>query len=372
MLMNSCNVPFVNLAAQFATLKKELTDAFVTIGESGHYVGGEIINSFEGELAKLAGTTFAVAVANGTDALQLSMKALNIGPGDEVVTTPNSFIATAGSINAVGAKIRFAEVNSEYNIDPNKIQDAITEKTKAIIPVHLTGNPADMDPINAIAKKHNIFVIEDAAQAINASYKGRKVGSLGNMASFSLHPLKNFHLMGDAGFISTDNEELYTRLKKLQNHGLKNRDEAEFWGYNSRCDALQAAIGLQKIPFFNSWTERFREIANKYHQCLENHVECPVTSPHSNPVFHNFVIQVNNRDNIMAELSLLGVETKVHYPIPLHLMHAAKDLGYQRGDFPLVERQSERILSLPIYPELTDEQVEHVINSLIKVIEKGQ
>jgi len=363
--MTYLRVPFVNVAAQFLTMEDELVDVFKRVGRSGMYVMGEEVNAFDKALADTCETEFALSVGNGTDALILALKALNIGEGDEVITAPNSFIASAGAIVAVGASIKFVDVGDDFNLDIDSLAAAITDKTKAIIAVHLTGNPVDIDALKEITVPKNIKIIEDAAQAIGASYKGKKVGSLGDIACFSLHPLKNFHLLGDAGFISTNNKALAEDISLLRNHGLFNRDESAKWGLNSRCDTLQAAIGLAKIPQLPAWTSRFQQIAKRYHHLLAKHVQCPVWAEHNIPVFHNFVIQVDNREKLMSELSSRGVDTKIHYPIPIHLMKAAQNLGYKAGDFPQAESQAKRILSLPIYPELTDDQVEHVAQCII-------
>ncbi len=358
-------VPFVNVAAQFIAMEDELVEVFKRVGRSGMYVMGEDVQSFDKALAEVCETKYALSVGNGTDALILALKGLNIGEGDEVITAPNSFIASAGAIAAVGATIKFADVGNDFNLDVNAVEAAITDKTKAVIAVHLTGNPVNIDALKMVTAPKNIKIIEDAAQAIGASYKGKKVGGLGDVACFSLHPLKNFHLLGDAGFITTNNKALAEDISLLRNHGLFNRDESAKWGLNSRCDTLQAAIGLAKIPHLSAWTARFQEIAKRYHHLLEQHVQCPVWSSDNTPVFHNFVIQVNDREKLMSDLSSRGVDTKIHYPIPLHLMKAAQNLDYKAGDFPQAESQAKRILSLPIYPELTDDQVDHVAMSII-------
>ncbi|GEA06030.1 hypothetical protein KUL42_07910 [Alteromonas sp. KUL42] len=365
-------VPFVNLGAQFESLKTELVDTFVRVGSSGQYILGPEVECFEAGLANITDTKYAIAVANGTDALELVLAAWGIGPGDEVITAPNSFIASAGAVKAVGANVVFADVGEDYNIDPLEIEKKITPKTKVIIPVHLTGNPANMTAINAIAKRHQLKVLEDAAQAIGATHKGRAVGGLGDAAAFSLHPLKNFHLCGDAGFISTNDKALYEQICLLRNHGLVNRDESIRWGRNSRIDALQAAIGNVKLPYFAKWTERFKQIASRYHQRLNKVVECPKVSGEDCAVYHNFVIQVDRREALMAHLLEKGVESKIHYPIPLHLMRSARKFGYREGDFPVTERQRDRILSLPIYPELTDSQVDYVCDVICAFYEAAQ
>lgn len=358
-------VPFVNVAAQFNKLEDDLVDIFKNVGQSGMYVMGDACQEFEQALAEMFQVQHCHVVGNGTDALILALKAFDIGVGDDVITTPNSFIASAGAIAAVGANIRFIDVGDDFNIDVSQLVKTITPNTKAIIAVHLTGNPADIDAIKKITDPLGIKIIEDAAQAIDATYKGRKVGSLGDVACFSLHPLKNFHLMGDAGFITSNNNDLMNKVGLLKNHGLINRDESSRWGLNSRCDTLQAAIGLYKLPFLSQWTARFKEVAERYIKGLQEYVQCPLWSPVNDPVFHNFVIQVKERDLLMDYLTQQGIGCKIHYPIPLHLMSAAQGLGYGVDDFPLCEYQAKHILSLPIYPELTDVQVDYVINNVI-------
>jgi dTDP-4-amino-4,6-dideoxygalactose transaminase len=358
------HVPFVNLAAQFIELEDELVEAFKKAGRAGAYIQGAEVERFEQGLAQICGTQYVVSVANGTDALELVLTAWGIGPGDEVITAPNSFLASAGAIVAVGATPVFADVTDDLNIDPIKIKQVLSAKTKAIIPVHLTGNPAKMDDINLIARENGLKVLEDAAQSIGATYANKPVGSLGDAAAFSLHPLKNLHLMGDAGFISTNDERLYQQLLALRNHGLINRNESAQWARNSRLDAIQAAFGNIKLNHFARWTKRFQAIAEIYHQRLSDIVDCPKVDDNNKAVFHNFVIQVPFRDKLMAFLADKGIETKIHYPIPIHLMACSADLGYQLGDFPETEKQSQTIMSLPIYPELTNEQVEFVCQQI--------
>jgi dTDP-4-amino-4,6-dideoxygalactose transaminase len=357
-------VPFVNLGAQFEFLEQELVETFCRVGRSGAYILGDEVERFETGLAALCGTRYAITVANGTDALILIMKALGIGGSDEVITVPNSFVASAGGIAAVGAKPVFVDVGEDFNLDPKQLEQAITSSTKAIVPVHLTGNPADIYEINKIANKYGILVLEDAAQAIGARHHGKCVGSLGFAAAFSLHPLKNFHLMGDAGFITTDDECLKNKLLQVRNHGLINRNESVCWGLNSRLDSLQAAIGNAKLKHFDAWTSRFKEIAQLYTFALKDVVRIPLIPTENEAVFHNFVIRDSNRDELAEYLLQRGVETKIHYPIPLHLMECSKGLNYKFGDFPATENQSREILSLPIYPELTNEQVKYVCHTI--------
>jgi dTDP-4-amino-4,6-dideoxygalactose transaminase len=360
----SIKVPFVALGRQFEAYEPELIEIFRSVGRSGAYVHGPQVAEFEEAAAKACGVSHAVAVANGTDALILPLRSWGIGPGDEVITAPNSFIASAGAIAAVGAQIRFADIEEDLNISPAAIEKAITKKTKAIMPVHLTGRPARMDEINAIARAHNLFVIEDAAQAIGASLNGRPVGSLGHAAGFSLHPLKNLHVHGDGGFITTNDEKLAQHLRILRNHGLLDRDTCSEWALNSRLDSLHAAIGTFKFKHLDAWTRRFREIADRYREGLKDCVRVPVDRPGEVAVYHNFVVLADRRDELMAYLLARGVETKIHYPILLHLQPAARGLGYKEGDFPVAEATSKKQMSLPIYPELREDEIVCVIEAI--------
>lgn len=357
-------VKFVNIAAQFNSLKDEILKKIDDICQSGSFILGNELKEFERNFASYCGCRYAVGVANGTDALFLVMKALGIGSGDEVITAPNSFLATAGAVIAAGAKPVFADVRDDYNIDPNKIEEAITGRTKAIMPVHLTGRPADMSAILDIAKRHDLYVIEDAAQSVGASYNGKKAGSFGIAGCFSFHPLKTLNAYGDGGAITTNDTTLYEKLVKIRNHGLKNRDECDVWGYNSRLDNLQAAILNVKLRYLDGWNKRKREMAAMYGERLRGVVKVPVDAQSEEPVYHTFIVQCERRDELMQHLLKLGVETKMHYPIPIHLQEAASLLGYKKGDFPVAEAQAKKILSLPIYPELSDEELEAVCNAV--------
>lgn len=362
-------VPFVNLGAQFAAQETEFVELFTRLGRAGQYVLGDEVSKFESGLAEICQTQYAVAVGNGTDALELVLQAWGIGAGDEVITVPNSFIASGGSVAAVGATPVFVDVGSDYNMDVSKLADAITPRTKAIMPVHLTGNPANMTAIKGVASEYGLRVLEDAAQAIGAVHCGKPVGGWGDASAFSLHPLKNLHLLGDAGFIATDDESLCEHLLRLRNHGLMSRNQSQHWGRNSRLDNLQAGFGNLKLPHFGRWTARFREIAASYCEGLQGLVELPQIAAHNRAVFHNFVIQVDDRSQFMAAMGDVGVDTKIHYPMPLHLMQCAASLGYRPGDFPVAEAQAERIVSLPIYPELTDAQVHYVCQHIKRYVE---
>lgn len=369
--MRRMNIPFVNLAKQFIGLENELTLAFLEVGRSGVYIMGEKLEEFESEAAKYCETSFAIGVANGSDALFLVLKAMGIGPGDEVITATNSFIASAWVIAATGAKPVLVDVGKDFNLHEENIAPAITARTRAIIAVHLTGRPAPMDEINALAKKHNLFVLEDAAQAIGAKYRGRRVGSLGLAAGFSLHPLKNLGIYGDGGLITTSDPSLNIALRKLRNHGLRNRDECELWGFNSRLDAMQAAFASIKLKKIEVWNQRCREIASLYRNGLQDFVDVPLDEDWEECVYHNFVIRTEYRDELMVFLKDHGVDTRIHYPIPIHLQEAARELGYLKGAFPNAERYALSMISLPIYPELTDDEVKYVIHVIKLFFNKG-
>lgn len=357
-------VPFVDLTREFKTHEEKLVEIFRQIGRSGAYVMGPELAEFEAQAAKACGVKYALGVADGTDALILGLKAFGVGVGDEVITTPNSFIASVGAIVATGATPKFVDVKEDLNMDPDLLQDVLTEKTKAIMPVHLTGRPSAMDGINKFARANDLFVIEDAAQAIGAQYRGRPVGGLGDIGAFSLHPLKNLHIYGDGGLITTDREDFYQRMKELRNHGLKDRDTCGEWGINSRLDTLQAAIATYKLGLLDEWTERFREIAAIYRQELSDFVTVPVDLDEEFAVYHNFVVHSDRREELMAFLAGRGIDTKIHYPILLHMQPAAKSLGYKEGDFPMAEKLSNTMMSLPIFPSLTQTEIESVVSGI--------
>jgi dTDP-4-amino-4,6-dideoxygalactose transaminase len=357
-------IPFVDLARQFRSIEPQLTQAFLNVGRSGGYIMGDLLESFECKVAEFLDVRHVLGVADGSDALFLVLKALEVGPGDEVITATNSFIASAWVIAATGATPVLVDVCEDFNIDPAKIEAAVTSRTKGIIPVHLTGRPAAMDEINAIASRLGLFVLEDAAQAIGARYRGKRVGGLGMAAGFSLHPLKNLGVYGDGGLITTNDSMLDAKLRKLRNHGLRNRDECEMWGFNSRLDTMQAAFAQIKLERLDGWNERCRQIAKAYAEDLAFCVQVPVDQAWEECVYHNFVIRTDRRDALVAHLKECGVDTRVHYPIPIHLQDAAKDLGYKAGDFPNAERFTQTMISLPIYPELTNAEVAHVVASV--------
>ena len=359
------NVPYVDIGAQTRLLKKDLLRAIEEVLDHGNFILGQEVQSFEEAFAAYCGVRFAVGVNSGTDALFLSLKALGIGRGDEVITAPNSFIATVSVIIAAGAKPVFVDVRNDYNINPDLIKQAITPRTRAIMPVHLTGKPADMDPILEIAHKHKIQVIEDAAQAVGAKYREKKTGAIGDIGCFSLHPLKTLNACGDGGIITTDDENIFAELRRLRNFGLINRDETAIWGYNSRLDSLQAAILLVKLKWLDEWNEKRRQNARFYESRLKNVVSLPVEQPHECGVFHTYVVQAEKRSELQDYLQSKGIGTRVHYPIPLHLQPAARELGYQKGDFPVCEEQSKRILSLPVHQGINEEHVHYVADNIV-------
>ena len=358
-------IPYIHLGQQHAPLKQEILKSVEALLDNGNYILGEEVSTFEKRFAEMCQTKYALGVGNGTDTMILSMRALGIGVGDEVITAPNSYLASASSIALAGATPVFADVREDYNIDPAQIEKAITKKTKAIIPVHLTGRPADLDAIMAIAQKHNLHVIEDCAQAVGARYKNKSVGSFGITGSFSLHPLKNLGACGDGGVITTNDDKLFSYLSKARTHGHSSRDEVDFWSFNTRLDNMQAAILNVKFNSLENWNNRRREIAERYWKGLHQlPMYVPKDKEYEHSVYHTFIIQTDKRDALMSYLREQGVDTKIHYPVPIHLQKAAAYLGYKKGDFPVTEKQCETILSLPVFPQLNNVEVDYVIEKI--------
>lgn len=359
-------VKYSYLEEQFSDVEPFLDDIRALV-QTGDFTLGAAVTEFETRFANLCGHPYAVGVSSGTDALILSMKILGIGPGDEVITTPNTFIATVGAIAMTGARPVFVDNDQEYCIDPNLIEQAVTPKTKAILPVHLTGNPADLPAIMEIAQRHDLIVIEDAAQAILASIDGKHVGSWGETACFSLHPLKNLNVWGDGGVIVTRSQELYEKLRLFRNHGLGTRDEVLMFGYNCRLDSLQAVVANRLIDQVHDITNKRIANARRFDEGLADlaeYVVVPPRRPGVKQVFHTYVIQASDRDSLLSHLLENGVEAKVHYPIPLHLQKAAEHLGYKKGDFPVCEAHCDSILTLPVHQHLTDDQVDFTIEKI--------
>jgi len=367
------HVKFVDLAREYQLLAPLLHECLERVGQSGHYILGPEVEAFEQEFARYCGSRHAVAVANGSDALMLSLFCLGVGAGDEVVTPANSFIASAWVIARTGARIVFCDVREDdMNLDPECLKKVVNERTKVIMPVHLTGRVARMEEIQAIANSCGAKVMEDAAQAVGADRFGKRAGSFGWCAGFSLYPLKNLHGYGDGGVITCDDDDFAAHLRQYRNHGLKNRDVCEFWGINSRLDELQAAFLRCKLPRLDEWNQRFQAIARRYQQSLGDHYCLPPWEESESPVFHRYIIQHPERDKLAEFLLKRGVETKVNYPIALHLQPAARELGYQLGDFPVSERLCERILSLPMHAQMRDDEVDYVIEQMLAYVPQGQ
>ena len=354
-------VPYVDLAAQWETERDDLLPILDQVLSSGAYIGGEVVERFETAVAQYCGTEFAVELNSGTDALVCALHALGIRPGDEVITPPNSFIASTAAIVHLGAVPVFVDVLPDQNIDPALIEAAITPKTRAIMPVHLTGRVAHMDAVNEIACRRDLFVIEDAAQSFGSKWRDKSSGALGRVGCFSTHPLKNLNACGDGGFITTDDEEVALKIRLMRNHGLVDRNNVEVFGMVSRMDALQAAILNFRLAHLHQTIEVRRRNADLYQQLLDpNFVYFSPEKEEEFNTYHTFVIQVDRREELRASLASLGVETAIHYPIPIHLQTAGRRFGYKNGDFPVTESQAERILTLPINQTLSEEQVRFV------------
>ena len=357
-------VPFVDFKRRYALYRDEILAGVDEVFSSGNYILGLYVEKLEKLLSDYLNCPYVLGVADGTTALILSLKILNIGIDDEVIVPVNSFVASAGAVAAVGATPVFCDVGEDFNIDVNKIKKYVTPKTKAIMPVHLTGRSADMQSIMSIAKENNLFVIEDAAQSIGAKYHHQFTGTIGDIGCFSLHPLKNLHAYGDAGIITTRNKTCYEQLKLLRNHGLADRDTCTQWGLNARIDSVQAKIVSIGLQYLTQWNEKRRDTAAHYQNNLKKFVKVPVESKNIFSVYHNFVILTEQRDALASFLQTQGVDTRVHYPIPLHLQPAAKKLNYKVGDFPVAEQLAKEMLSLPIYPELKDEEIRYIIRKI--------
>jgi dTDP-4-amino-4,6-dideoxygalactose transaminase len=361
---------FLDLKAQYATIKDELRQAVDSVFESQHFILGEEVQRLEEELAKYVGVPAAVGCASGSDALYLALLALKIGPGDEVITTPFTFVATAGAIARTGAKPVFVDILPDsFNIDPAAIAAAITERTKAIIPVHLFGLAADLKSILALAEEHHLAVIEDAAQSIGATYHGRQTGSFGLFGCFSFFPSKNLGCAGDGGLVTTTDAELADRLKLLRAHGSRRKYHYEIIGTNSRLDALQAAILRVKLKHLDAWAKARQRHAASYRVLfadygLNDRVIAPTCPTHSTHVYNQFVVRVAQREALRNHLQQHGIPTDVYYPSPLHLQPAFEYLGYREGSFPVSEHAAKEVLALPVYPELTEQDQDRIVSTI--------
>lgn len=360
-------VGYSYLSEQFADPRPILAEIGKLV-RATDYTLGKPVQEFERKFAKVIGARYAVGVNSGTDALFLALKAAGVRPGDEVITAPNTFVATVGAIVAAGAQPVFVDIReNDFTIDPARIAKAVTRKTTALLPVHYAGHPADMPAILKIARKHGLKVIEDACQAIAAEIAGRRVGTFGLAGGFSLHPLKNLNVWGDGGVIVTNSPSVRDKLMLLRNHGLHGRDEVNLWGYNSRLDSLQAVVGNRLIGDVE-WITRTRiRWANCYDRAFADLVPM-VTIPDRRPglryVYHLYMLIVKDRDKLLKHLQDSGIEAKVHYPLPLHLQKAARTFGYKKGDFPVTEAQARSIITLPVHQHLTRRQVEYVIRKV--------
>ena len=359
-------IPFVTFKPMEAVLDKELREAFNRVYTRSWYIEGVEDETFEKAFAEYCDSKYCVGVGNGLDALFLALKALGVGAGDEVIVPSNTYIATALAVTYVGATPVFVEPDIRtFNIDPTRIEEAITDKTKAIMPVHLYGQPCDMDPIMEIAKKYGLFVVEDCAQAHGATYKGKVIGSFGDAAGFSFYPGKNLGALGDAGATVTNDEELAKKVRALGNYGSDYKYHHIYKGNNSRLDELQAAFLAAKLPHLNRMNEERRRIAQKYIDGIKNEeVILPYIPEYANPVWHIFGIRCKRRDELEKFLNDAGIGTNKHYPIPMHLQECYKDLGFKEGDFPIAEEISSTQLSIPMYYGMTDEEVQYVIDKV--------
>ena len=360
------NIPFVDLQSQYQSIKAEADAAVLAVMQRGDFVLGGAVTEFERVFAEYCGAKYAVGVDSGYSALELIVRAYGIGPGDEVITAANTFIATTLAISNTGATPVLVDIDPEtYNIDPAKIAAAITPRTRAIMPVHLYGQPVDMDPIMAIARKHGLYVFEDAAQGSGARYKGRRVGSLGHAAGFSFYPGKNLGAYGDGGMVVTDDAEVAEKVRLLRNIGQRVKYYHEVKGFNHRLDTIQAAVLKVKLPHLDGWNAERRRAAASYAEMLAGlPLITPRTADYAEHIFHLYVVRVHNREPLMEYLKERGIATGLHYPIPIHLQPAYSELGYKAGDFPITEAYAETILSLPIFPELTDEKVAYVVDAI--------
>jgi dTDP-4-amino-4,6-dideoxygalactose transaminase len=359
-------VPLVDLSAQTAIIKGEVANAINGVIERSDFILGQDVELFEEEFAAFCGAAYAVGVDSGTSALELALRAYNVGPGDEVITAANTFIASALAISYTGATPVLVDVDSKtYTMDASWLKDAITGRTKAIVPVHLYGHPADMDSILEVARQHGLIVIEDACQAHGAKYKGRPAGSLGHAAAFSFYPGKNLGAYGDAGAVVTSDSKVAEGIKMLRNYGSAQKYHHSLRGFNRRLDTLQAAILRVKLRHLDAWSISRRRNAQNYNTLLTHcSVAVPMEAGYAESVYHLYVIRVEKRGQMQAYLNARGISTGIHYPIPVHLQLAYKDLGYKQGNFPITEQYAKEILSLPMYPELTEGTIEYVADAV--------
>lgn len=361
-------IKLVDLKVQYQEIHEEICSAIKNVIEESAFILGKYVQEFEDSFARFCNTRFAIGVASGTDALTLTLRALGIGPGDEVITVPNTAAPTAEAISHTGAKVVFADIDPEtYNIDPREAEKKITRRTRAIIPVHLYGQPAHMDELKELCQANGLMLIEDAAQAHGAEYKGQRVGGIGDAGCFSFYPSKNLGAYGDGGAVVTNDERIADKVRMLRDHGRHEKYTHEIEGYNSRLDGLQAAILSVKLKYLDEWNEKRRRLASIYDELLSsiNGVDIPKNKDIVTPVYHLYVIRVRNRDSLRKKLKQENnIQTGIHYPTPLHLQPAFAYLGLGKGSFPIAEEAASSILSLPLYPEMTQEQAEAVADAI--------
>ncbi len=363
-------VPLLDLKAQYAKIKDEILAAVSEVLESQRCIGGPKVEELEKRIAEISGCKYAVGTSSGTDAILNTLMSLEVGSGDEVITTPFTFFSTVGCIARVGAKPVFVDIDPKtYNINSSQVADAVTKRTKAIMPVHLFGQVADMDPIIKVAKEHNIAVIEDAAQSITSTYKGRKAGSIGMAGCFSFFPSKNLGGIGDGGMIVTNDEGFYQRAFIMRNHGSKPKYYHEFIGGNFRLDPIQAAALLVKLSYLNEWSEARRKNAAYYNKKFKGTVvQVPYISPDCVTIYNQYVVRVPRRDEVVAHLKGNNIGCEIYYPVPMHLQKCFAYLGYREGDFGESEKAAKEVMALPVYPELTDEMKDCVAQTILSFL----
>jgi dTDP-4-amino-4,6-dideoxygalactose transaminase len=366
-------IPYGDLRAQYRSIKAEIDAAVLRVLDSTQFILGDEVTAFEREFAAYCGTSDAVGVNSGTSALHLALLAAGVGPGDEVITVPFTFVATAAAIVYAGARPVFVDIDPDTcNMAPAQIERAVTPRTKVIMPVHLYGHPADMDPILDLARRHGLTVIEDAAQAHGAEYKGRRCGSMGTLAAFSFYPGKNLGAYGEGGAVVTNDGALAQKIRVMRSWGEERRYEHSVKGFNYRMDGIQGAILRVKLRHLEAWTEARRARAAQYAQAFAaSGVNTPIERPDCRHVYHVYAVRLSHRDATRAALQASGIQTGVHYPIPIHLQPAHADLGYQPGDFPASEAAASQVLSLPMFPELTTAQIETVARAVVAAERSG-
>ena len=360
------NVPLLDLQAQYAHLEKDILEAVSEVLKSQRCIGGPVVEALEQAIAKASDCKYAVGASSGTDAILNVLMSLDIGEGDEVITSPFTFFATVGCIVRCGAKPVFVDIDPDtFNIEPSKIEAAVTNKTKAIMPVHLFGQMVDMDPVMEIATKNNLYVIEDSAQSITSTYKQKKAGSIGTAGCFSFFPSKNLGGVGDGGMVVTNDKKLYEQLLVMRNHGSKPKYYHKHVGGNFRLDPIQAAALMVKLPHLDSWSQQRRKNASYYNNAFkDSEIVAPTISGDCVSIYNQYCIQTKKRDGLIAHLRENDIGCEIYYPVPMHLQECFSDLGYQVGDFPNAEKVSKKILALPIYPELTESHLDYVIEKV--------